>query len=183
MSLNTQYLVLFKSPRDKQQMSILARQMYPNRSHYFIEQYEKATQRPHGYLFVDLKQSTSEEDRLKSDIFHSIPDKQRYFNNLEVPPQQTNEQLHGHIPPYGTPSVPDPYYTNNKHTNKLLNNMEGQGQWTSSLLKDEPNLGINKRIIKSGSADSDHSVTGQREVNMYDVCFVCLLEFNVSLSQ
>ena len=33
MSLNTQYLVLFKSPRDKQQISILSRQMYPNRSH------------------------------------------------------------------------------------------------------------------------------------------------------
>ena len=174
MSLNTQYLVLFKSPRDKQQISILARQMYPNRSHYFIEQYEKATQRPHGYLFVDLKQSTSEEDRLKSDIFHSIPDKQRYFNNLEVPPQQTNEQLHGHIPPYGTPSVPDPYYTKNKDTNKLLNNMEGQGQWTSSLLKDEPNLGINK----SGLADSDHSVTGQREDNMPDVCDDCGIVFD-----
>ena len=69
VSLNTQYLVLFKSSSDKQQIYILARQMYPNRSNYFIEQYEKTTQRPHGYLFVDLKQSTSEEDRLQSNIF------------------------------------------------------------------------------------------------------------------
>ena len=63
MSLNTQYPVLFKSPRDKHKISILARQMYPNRSHYFIEQYEKATQRPHVYLFVDLKQNTSEDSK------------------------------------------------------------------------------------------------------------------------
>ena len=61
MSLNTQYLVLFKSPRDKQQITTLARQMYPNRSHYLIQQND-------GYLLVDLKQSTSEEDRLQSNI-------------------------------------------------------------------------------------------------------------------
>ena len=169
MSLNTQYLVLFKSPRDKQQISILARQMYPNRSHYFIEQYEKATQRPHGYLFVDLKQSTSEEDRLKSNIFHSIPDKPHQTNE---PPHQTNEQLH--VPQYGRPSVPDPYYANHKQTNKLINNMEGQGQWTSSLLKDEPNSSINK----SGSADYNHLSSEQREVNMSDVCDDCGIVFD-----
>jgi len=70
MSLNTQYMVLFKSPRDKQQIAVLARQMYPTRAKYFIERYEKATRVAHGYLFVDLKQSTDENDRLIQDIFN-----------------------------------------------------------------------------------------------------------------
>ena len=32
MSLNSQYLVLFNSPRDQQQVMVLARQMYPGQS-------------------------------------------------------------------------------------------------------------------------------------------------------
>ena len=69
MSLNTHYMVLFKNPRDQQQVSVLARQMYPGRSHYFMEEYQVATERPHGYLFVDLKQNTPEDQRLRANIF------------------------------------------------------------------------------------------------------------------
>ena len=107
MRLNTQYLVLFKSPRDKQQISILARQMYPNRSHYFIEQYEKATQRPHGYLFVDLKQNTSEEYRLKSDIFHIIPDREHQIIpllNMKLSQLGEGASQDVPVPPPGIPA-------------------------------------------------------------------------------
>jgi hypothetical protein len=34
----------------------------------------ETTKRPYGYLFIDLKQNTPEEDRLKTDIFDSVPD-------------------------------------------------------------------------------------------------------------
>ena len=43
--------------------------MYPSQSHYFMQEYEKATSRPHGCLVVDLKQNTPEDQRLKYDIF------------------------------------------------------------------------------------------------------------------
>jgi hypothetical protein len=32
--------------------------------------YTEATKRPYGYLFIDLKQNTPEEERLKIDIFN-----------------------------------------------------------------------------------------------------------------
>jgi hypothetical protein len=86
MSLNSQYLVLFKNPRDQQQVSVLARQMYPRRFQYFMDEYQAATERPYGYLFIDLKQTTPEDLRLRTNIFqhikvhpnynfHSVPDR------------------------------------------------------------------------------------------------------------
>ena len=50
ISLNAHYIVLFNSPRDKQQVSILARQVNPERVQEFMKRYEEATSRPHGYL-------------------------------------------------------------------------------------------------------------------------------------
>ena len=71
MSLNAHYMVLFKNPRDQQQVTVLARQMYPGNSRYFMEEYHMATQKPYGYLFIDLKQNTPESQRLKHHIFQS----------------------------------------------------------------------------------------------------------------
>lgn len=69
LSLNTHYLVLFKNPRDKAQIRHLAQQMYPSNSKFLTEAYLDATNRPHGYLFLDLKQQTSEDLRVKTNIF------------------------------------------------------------------------------------------------------------------
>ena len=69
MSLNSSYLVMFKNPRDQQQVAVLARQMYPNRPQHFMTEYERATRKPYGYLFVDLKQDTPDDQRLKTDLF------------------------------------------------------------------------------------------------------------------
>jgi hypothetical protein len=74
MSINTQYIVLFKNPRDQIGLAILARQMYPSHPKKFMIKYTEATNRPYGYLFIDLKQNTPEEDRLKTDIFDIVPD-------------------------------------------------------------------------------------------------------------
>ena len=64
MSLNTHYLFLFKNPRDSAFISHLARQIYPNKSKFMVESYQHATQKPHSFLLVDLKQSTDERVRL-----------------------------------------------------------------------------------------------------------------------
>ena len=79
--MNTHYLVLFKNPRDKSQVNYLARQIEP-RSHNwraFIELYENATKRPHGYLFIDLTQECPDEDRYRTNILPSDPQPMRLF--------------------------------------------------------------------------------------------------------
>ncbi len=68
ISLNAQYIVLFKSPRDKQQVSMLARQVNPGRVQEFMAAYEEATSRPHGYLMLDLKPTTDDQQRPKTNV-------------------------------------------------------------------------------------------------------------------
>lgn len=69
LSLNSHYLVLFKNPRDKAQIRHLAQQMCPQNSKFLVEAFSDATSKPHGYLLIDLKQSTPEEFRFRTDIF------------------------------------------------------------------------------------------------------------------
>ena len=69
ISLNAHYLVLFKNPRDKSQIIHLAKQMYPGQTHFVQEAFALATKEPHGYLLIDLKQSTPEHMRLRSHLF------------------------------------------------------------------------------------------------------------------
>lgn len=69
ISLNAHYLVVFKNPRDQSQVVHLAKQMYPGKTEYVRQAFNVATSRPHGYLVLDLKQSTPEGLRLRSHIF------------------------------------------------------------------------------------------------------------------
>ena len=69
ISLNSQYLVAFKNPRDTNQISALARQIYPKHSKSVLEAFADATSLPYGYLLFDFKQSTNEKHRLRSKIF------------------------------------------------------------------------------------------------------------------
>jgi hypothetical protein len=68
ISLNAHYIVLFKSPRDKQQMSMLAIQVNPGKVQVFMRSYEDATRRPHGYLMLNLKPTTDDQQRLKANV-------------------------------------------------------------------------------------------------------------------
>lgn len=69
ISLNTHYIVYFKNPRDGSQIFSLARQIYPKNPKFLQEAYEDATQKPHGYLLIDLKQSTPDTLRYRTEIF------------------------------------------------------------------------------------------------------------------
>ncbi|KAM3936868.1 vomeronasal type-2 receptor 26-like [Leptodactylus fuscus] len=69
IALNTKYMVLFNNPRDKLQVMILARQMYPGKTRFFLEAFEDATRNPYGYLLVDLRGSTPEDMRLRAGLF------------------------------------------------------------------------------------------------------------------
>ena len=68
-ALNTQYMVLFNNPIDRQQVANLARRIYPSTSTLFMKRFEQATSHPYGYLMIDLKSDTPEKDRLHTEIF------------------------------------------------------------------------------------------------------------------
>ena len=67
--LNTQYMVLFINPIDRQQVATLARRIYPSTSAVFMKRFERATTYPYGHLVIDLKSDTPEKDRLHTEIF------------------------------------------------------------------------------------------------------------------
>ena len=69
VSLNSQYFVLFKNPRDKSQIDVLARQMFPKNTKFLVGSFLDATTKPYGYLFIDLRPETDEDWRLRSFIF------------------------------------------------------------------------------------------------------------------
>ena len=73
--LNTNYYVIFNSPRDRSQIMNLARQMYPGEGKFVIDAYNDATKRPYGYLLIDVRPNTPEEFRLRTNIF---PDETQY---------------------------------------------------------------------------------------------------------
>ena len=69
--LNSHYLVLFKNLRDKLQILTLAKQMYPGQTDFFLNQYEEAVKRPFGYLLIDLKTTTQDNCRLRTNVLPS----------------------------------------------------------------------------------------------------------------
>lgn len=68
ISLNCQYLVIMKNPRDKSQIHCLARQLYPTKVAKFVRVFEDATKKPYSYLKVDLTPQTPDHLRLQTDI-------------------------------------------------------------------------------------------------------------------
>ncbi len=71
ISLNTKYMILFKNPRDKQQFSFLARQIYPENSKELLRVYNEVMKKPHAYFIIDLTQDCNELLRFRTDIFNS----------------------------------------------------------------------------------------------------------------
>ena len=54
ISLNTHYFILFKNRRDESQIQRLGRQIFPRNLKYFMNSYEKATEKSYRYLLIDL---------------------------------------------------------------------------------------------------------------------------------
>ena len=68
ISLNCHYIILMKNPRDKTQVTSLARQISPQNMGYFISSYNDATKNAYGYIRIDLTPDTPEEFRLLTDL-------------------------------------------------------------------------------------------------------------------
>lgn len=71
ISLNSHYIILMKNPREKQQINTLARQISPDNSRFICDAYKDATEKPYGYLVLDLHQETPEQHRVRTNIFRS----------------------------------------------------------------------------------------------------------------
>ena len=71
ISLNAQYMVVFKNPRDASHITNLAKHIYPGRINFMQEAFIDATTVPYGYLLIDLKQDTPEDSGLRTTI---LPD-------------------------------------------------------------------------------------------------------------
>lgn len=69
ISLNAHYLILFRNARDASQVGCLGRQLYPRNSQFLTDAYIKATSKPFGYLLIDLHPLTTEECRLRENLF------------------------------------------------------------------------------------------------------------------
>ena len=69
ISLNAQYVISFKNPRDKSQILHLGKQLYPHNSRFVQDAYIDATAEPFGYLLFDLRSEQDEDLRLRTRIF------------------------------------------------------------------------------------------------------------------
>src|SRR5882724_4159236 len=73
INLNAHYTVLFKNPRNVQQVSFIGRQMFST-DRELKEAYKDATSRPYGYLFIDFKQSTPDQMRMRTNVLPTDPE-------------------------------------------------------------------------------------------------------------
>ena len=69
--MNTTHLILFKSPRDIQQVDYLGRQL--NHAKFLCHAYQLATKEDFGHLLIDLDPKTSECLRYSSNIVPPSP--------------------------------------------------------------------------------------------------------------
>ena len=70
ISLNCQYIILTNNPRDRLQVQILGKQMFPGDSSFFNKAYKDAvSSKEYGYLLCDFTQQTMEENRVQTGVF------------------------------------------------------------------------------------------------------------------
>ena len=70
VNLNSQYLVLFKNPRNKLQIEHLGRTILGREYKELVYAYNHATQSPFSYLLLDLRQETSDDLRIRSMVLN-----------------------------------------------------------------------------------------------------------------
>ena len=66
IDLNTTHIILFKSPRDIQQISYIGKQL--NNTNFLKDSYDLATKQPFGHLLIDLDPKTTDSLRYCSNI-------------------------------------------------------------------------------------------------------------------
>ena len=68
ISLNSDYITVFKNARDQSQFQNLARQFMPSNVKFVMWAYKDATEKPHSYLFLDLAPTTNDRPRVRANV-------------------------------------------------------------------------------------------------------------------
>jgi hypothetical protein len=68
LSLNMDYIVLFKNVRDASQIVNLAKQMFPSRTKFLTTSFYDATKEVYGHLFLDFKPNGEDNLRVRGNI-------------------------------------------------------------------------------------------------------------------
>ena len=68
ISRNAHYIVAFKNPRDQLGMRNLLLQSFPTRWQEVMETYRKVTDRPFGYMLLDLHPTSQDDQRILSHL-------------------------------------------------------------------------------------------------------------------
>ena len=70
--LNTEYVVLFRNPRDKSQFNHFARQIEPKKIRSLLDAYVDATSKPFSHFLVDLKPHTPDNLHYRSNTLCAL---------------------------------------------------------------------------------------------------------------
>jgi hypothetical protein len=74
ISLNTHYFIIFQSPRDNRQISYFGGQVFPKNPRFLGHAFQLATEKPFGYLVIDLRPNTIDSLRVCNGILpNEIP--------------------------------------------------------------------------------------------------------------
>ena len=82
ISQNSDYYMLFKNPRNSQEIQTLSHQMTPGKKH-LITYYKEATKNPFSYLFINLTQECKERVKYLSHLFNQAHIVNAYFDGVE----------------------------------------------------------------------------------------------------
>ena len=69
ISLNAKYIVVLKNVHDRNQFSLLPRQVLPEDSNGLFQAYLHSTEAPHWYLLLDQSKDTDDSLRFRTCIF------------------------------------------------------------------------------------------------------------------
>lgn len=67
-SVNAHYFILMNNKRDKNQILTLGKQIFPGKTKYFLDSFEKSTSLDFGYLLVDICHRSRKMYQLRTNI-------------------------------------------------------------------------------------------------------------------
>ena len=126
MQLNTQYMVLFKNPHDRQQIKIIAMRMYPQNWRGFLEKFEHETRKAYGKVIIDLRPNTEEENRIVKSS--NIGESQLFKNVLNQQRQQME-----YTNPYLAEALDEKKHIDSILSDPSINNSEKQTNYQEAM--------------------------------------------------
>ena len=80
ISLNSDYMVIFKNPQDKTQFTNLARQFMPRKYTFLLWAFEDATKLPSSYLLPKMRPDTDDRNWVCARILRDVNHPQVVYN-------------------------------------------------------------------------------------------------------